>query len=56
VPLDIEGLRATDPGAARAWRSALREVLGGALADGWAVRGVGPDGFYVLVPDSKEEL
>jgi len=55
VPPDIEGLRTTDPGAARAWRSALREVLGGALADGWAVCGVGPEGFYVLVPVEKED-
>ncbi|MFE1442021.1 GNAT family N-acetyltransferase [Streptomyces sp. NPDC058739] len=34
LPDDIEGLRRTDPSAARAWRLALRDVLGGLLAEG----------------------
>ncbi|MGC0416394.1 GNAT family N-acetyltransferase [Embleya sp. AB8] len=48
VPRDIEALRRTDPAAARAWRLAVREVLGGLLADGLVVRGFGRHGAYVL--------
>jgi predicted GNAT superfamily acetyltransferase len=48
VPPDVEGLRRTDPGAAKAWRGALREVLGGLLADGAQVTGFDRTGWYVL--------
>jgi predicted GNAT superfamily acetyltransferase len=63
VPADIETLRRADPALGRAWRQALRTVLGGALhpvhgggvhpvqpraGGGWTVRGVGRDGWYVL--------
>ncbi|WP_020392848.1 GNAT family N-acetyltransferase [Kribbella catacumbae] len=48
VPADIEGLRRTDPAAAKAWRAALREVLGGLLADGARVTGFDRAGWYVL--------
>ena len=48
VPVDIEGLRQTDPTAAKAWRAALREVLGGLLADGARVIGFDRTGWYVL--------
>jgi len=48
VPADVEGLRRTDPGAAKAWRVALREVLGGLLADGARVTGFDRAGWYVL--------
>ncbi|TDW14259.1 GNAT family N-acetyltransferase [Kribbella kalugense] len=48
VPPDVEGLRRTDPGAAKAWRTALREVLGGLLADGAVVTGFDRSGWYVL--------
>lgn len=48
VPVDVETLRRTDPERARDWRRALRQVLGGAVQDGWDVRGVGRDGWYVL--------
>jgi predicted GNAT superfamily acetyltransferase len=51
VPPDIESLRSADPARAREWRLALREVLGGSLADGWCVRGVTAGGFYVLERD-----
>jgi predicted GNAT superfamily acetyltransferase len=34
LPDDIEALRRTDPGAARAWRLALRQTLGGLLTEG----------------------
>lgn len=48
VPPDIEGLRRTDPGAAKAWRLAMREVLGGLLADGARVTGFHDRRFYVV--------
>ncbi|MFD3406077.1 GNAT family N-acetyltransferase [Kribbella sp. NPDC058693] len=48
VPPDVEGLRRTDPGAAKAWRAALREVLGGLLADGARVTGFDRAGWYVV--------
>jgi predicted GNAT superfamily acetyltransferase len=48
VPPDAEGLRRTDPGAAKAWRAALREVLGGLLADGARVTGFDRAGWYVV--------
>jgi predicted GNAT superfamily acetyltransferase len=48
VPADIEALRLEDPAAARAWRVALRRVLGPALASEWAVTGFSRDGYYVL--------
>jgi predicted GNAT superfamily acetyltransferase len=48
VPADAEGLRQTDPDAAKAWRAALREVLGGLLADGARVTGFDRAGWYVV--------
>jgi predicted GNAT superfamily acetyltransferase len=48
VPPDVEGLRRTDPGAAKAWRAALREVLGGLLANGARVTGFDRAGWYVV--------
>jgi predicted GNAT superfamily acetyltransferase len=48
VPADIERLRQTDPAAAKAWRAALREVLGGLLTDGARVVGFDRTGWYVL--------
>jgi predicted GNAT superfamily acetyltransferase len=48
VPADVEGLRVSDPGAAKEWRLALREVLGGLLADGVRVTGFDRAGWYVL--------
>ncbi|MCT2583466.1 GNAT family N-acetyltransferase [Actinophytocola gossypii] len=48
VPPDIEALRAADPGLAKAWRVALREVLGGLLADGARIAGFDRAGWYVL--------
>ncbi|MFE7611074.1 GNAT family N-acetyltransferase [Streptomyces celluloflavus] len=47
IPPDIEALRRTDPSLARAWRHALREVLGGLMADGRTVTGFTRDGWYV---------
>jgi predicted GNAT superfamily acetyltransferase len=48
VPPDAEGMRRTDPGAAKAWRAALREVLGGLLTDGARVTGFDRAGWYVV--------
>ncbi|GLY37585.1 hypothetical protein Amsp01_036090 [Amycolatopsis sp. NBRC 101858] len=52
VPPDIEALRRADPGRGRAWRVALREVLGGLLAGGASVAGFDRAGWYVV---AKEE-
>ncbi len=48
VPQDIETLRSTDPDRARGWRSAVRDQLGGRLAEGWRVTGVLRSGWYVV--------
>ncbi|MEV4250790.1 GNAT family N-acetyltransferase [Streptosporangium canum] len=50
TPADIEGLRKTDPGLARAWRAALRDSLGTALAAGYRVAGFTRGGWYLLDP------
>ncbi|WP_369217560.1 GNAT family N-acetyltransferase [Streptomyces flavofungini] len=49
VPPDIEALRRADPGAAKAWRLAMREVLGGLLSDGADVIGFHDRSSYVVV-------
>ncbi|MEV0583041.1 GNAT family N-acetyltransferase [Nonomuraea sp. NPDC050310] len=51
VPADIEAMRETDPGCAAEWRTALREVLGGLLAEGARVRGFDRTGWYVVDRD-----
>ncbi|MFJ6700112.1 GNAT family N-acetyltransferase [Streptomyces sp. NPDC091272] len=48
VPPDVEGLRRTDPRAAKEWRLAMREVLGGLLADGARVTGFHDRTCYVV--------
>ena len=48
VPEDIEALRRTDPGAAKAWRHAVRDVLGGLLGEGARVTGFVREGGYVV--------
>lgn len=48
VPPDPVALRRRDAGAAAAWRTAVREVLTGAFADGLQVTAVSRDGVYVL--------
>ena len=48
VPRDVEALRLKDPGAAKDWRIAVRDVLGGLLADGALVTGFARDGWYVV--------
>ena len=49
VPEDIERLRRSDPECAAAWRSALRDTLGGLLTGGWQVTGFDRAGWYSLV-------
>jgi predicted GNAT superfamily acetyltransferase len=48
VPQDIEDLRRRDPATARAWRSAVRDLLGALLNDGARVSGFSRSGFYVI--------
>lgn len=48
VPADIERLRLAAPGAAKDWRAALREVLGGLMAEGAHVTGFDRSGWYIL--------
>jgi predicted GNAT superfamily acetyltransferase len=48
VPADIEGLRGSDPGTAKAWRHAVRDVLGGLMAEGRRVTGFTGKSFYVV--------
>ncbi|MEU6001372.1 GNAT family N-acetyltransferase [Streptomyces sp. NPDC047197] len=48
VPGDIEKLRATDPALAAVWRAALRDVLGGLLADGARITGFDRAGRYIV--------
>ncbi|WP_169984370.1 GNAT family N-acetyltransferase [Microbispora sp. H10836] len=55
VPGDIETLRVTDPAAARAWRLALREVLGDLLRDGARVTGFHDKSCYVVRRDGRDE-
>jgi predicted GNAT superfamily acetyltransferase len=58
VPADVESLRLTDPGAAAAWRAALRDVLmplvGSPSAPGQArVTGFDRDGWYVVAEEGE---
>ncbi|MFI6738220.1 hypothetical protein ACIBI9_35290 [Nonomuraea sp. NPDC050451] len=48
VPADIGGLRGADPGTAKAWRHAVRDVLGGLMAEGRAVTGFSGKSYYVV--------
>ncbi|MBB5079400.1 GNAT family N-acetyltransferase [Nonomuraea endophytica] len=48
VPADIETMRENDPARAAEWREALREVLGGLLAEGARVRGFDRAGWYIV--------
>jgi predicted GNAT superfamily acetyltransferase len=48
IPADIERLRQDDPGKAKAWRLAVREVLGGLMAEGAEVTGFHGKRCYVV--------
>jgi predicted GNAT superfamily acetyltransferase len=55
VPRDIEALRRADPEAARSWRLAVRETLGGEIAQGGRVIGFDAvDGYLVQRPTATE--
>lgn len=49
VPVDIVGLRRRDAATARRWRLAVRETMGQAIAQGYAVTAMTPDGRYLLI-------
>ncbi|MEV0821066.1 GNAT family N-acetyltransferase [Nonomuraea rubra] len=49
TPRDVERLRREDAGKAMAWRMAVREALGGAMAAGARVAGFTERGEYVVV-------
>ncbi|MCU1667303.1 MAG: hypothetical protein JWP40_230 [Blastococcus sp.] len=53
VPADIEAMRAADPRLAASWRGAVRDVLGGLLAEGARVRGFDRAGNYVVEREEK---
>jgi predicted GNAT superfamily acetyltransferase len=46
APQDIESLRTTDPGGAKQWRLAMREVLGTLVAEGARITGFDRAGWY----------
>ena len=48
VPRDVESLRRSDPETARAWRFALRGVLGALVGAGGRVTGFARSGWYVV--------
>jgi predicted GNAT superfamily acetyltransferase len=48
VPADIEGMRIRAGELAARWRREVRDVLGGLMSDGWQVRTVLREGYYVL--------
>ncbi|MGW0595184.1 GNAT family N-acetyltransferase [Streptosporangium sp. NPDC002607] len=48
VPPDIEALRRIDPGAAKAWRHAVRDVLGTLMGEGARVTGFTGEGHYLV--------
>jgi predicted GNAT superfamily acetyltransferase len=48
IPPDIVAMRAVDPGAARAWRMALRATLGAAMEAGLVATAMTRSGWYVL--------
>ncbi|WP_205856966.1 GNAT family N-acetyltransferase [Phytoactinopolyspora endophytica] len=48
IPADVEALRRSDPGAAKRWRLALRDVLGELIDDGASVTGFSRSGWYTV--------
>ena len=54
VPADIEGMRASDPRCAAAWRTALRDALAPLMERGATVTGFDRDGWYVVSLDEWE--
>jgi predicted GNAT superfamily acetyltransferase len=54
IPADIEADRRAHPGRARAWRLALRDTMGAAMAAGFTARTISRDGCYLLNPCGAE--
>jgi predicted GNAT superfamily acetyltransferase len=50
LPDDIVTVRARDTAHALRWRHTVRQEMHPRLADGWSVRGLTRQGFYVLTP------
>lgn len=48
TPVDVERMRRESPALALDWRLAMREVLGGLMAEGWSIRSFTDSGYYVL--------
>jgi predicted GNAT superfamily acetyltransferase len=48
VPEDIVAIRRSDPSQGRAWRAAVRKIVGGAISAGYEVTGATRSGWYVL--------
>ncbi|MFI6483485.1 GNAT family N-acetyltransferase [Nonomuraea sp. NPDC050663] len=48
VPDDVETMREHSPGLAADWRTALRDTLGGLLADGGRIAGFDRTGWYIV--------
>ncbi|MGW4759950.1 GNAT family N-acetyltransferase, partial [Streptomyces chartreusis] len=48
IPEDIAQLRATDGATAGLWRAAVREALGGLLANGGRITGFDRAGWYIV--------
>jgi predicted GNAT superfamily acetyltransferase len=55
VPEDMVRMRTAAPSRARAWRLALRQTMGSAMAAGFVAGTITRDGWYVLTrPEDKE--
>lgn len=50
IPADIERMRQDNPRLSLAWRRAIREVLAGAMAEGYHITGFARSGWYLLEP------
>ncbi|GAA4615975.1 hypothetical protein GCM10023195_70760 [Actinoallomurus liliacearum] len=48
IPADMEAMRSADPGLALEWQRAVRDTLGGLMAEGSAVTGFTRAGWYVI--------
>lgn len=55
VPADIESLRATDPGLAKEWRTAVREVLVPLMSGGARISGFDRAGWYIVRRPQRHE-
>ncbi|MEV5571877.1 GNAT family N-acetyltransferase [Spirillospora sp. NPDC052269] len=54
IPSDMEAMRTSAPAVAREWRRAVRDTLGGLMAEGAAVTGFARDGWYVVERDEGD--